>query len=141
MTTAAWTDNTLFSASADAATFDLEGSMDGATWVESDDPAAIQLAVPASTFADLLPGESRSVTLHVRNVGSVSAALSSSVVFSNSTFTTNPTATVDGLATPLFANTADEFTLTVTAPEDWSTSNQGQSASIVVTISGQAVAS
>lgn len=139
ITTAAWTDNTLFSASAAAATFDLEGSTDGTTWTQSDDPAAVQLLVPSSAFEDLLPGESREFALHVRNVGSVSAALTASAVLSDSTFTTDPAVSISGLTTTLSSGAADEFILTVTAPADWNTTNQGKSASILVTVSGEAI--
>lgn len=140
ITTAAWTDNTLFAASASAATFDLEGSTDGTTWAQSDDSGAVQLVVPSSAFSDLLPGESREFALHVRNAGSVSAALTATAVVSASTFTTDPSVSISGLISTLSANGSDEFLLTVTAPADWNTSNQGKSASILVTVSGEAVA-
>ena len=35
LTSAAWTDNALFAAPATAATFDLQGSLDGTTWSDS----------------------------------------------------------------------------------------------------------
>ena len=143
LTSAAWTDNVFFSAQADAATFDLQGSLDGTTWQQSDNKGSIQLIVPATQFAKLLPGQSRTVTLHVKNFGNVSAALTSSVEWAaGSTFTANPAAAVSGLATTLTpAGTStdnDAFTLTVTAPADWDVSNKGKAGTVIVTVSGEA---
>jgi len=139
-TSAAWTDNTLFSASAAAATFDLQGSVDGTTWAQSSAAGSVELVVPASTFANLLPGQSRQVTLHVKNVGTVGAALTSTVAFAGSTFETAPVATVTGLASTLTANGSDDFVLSVTAPADWSPANQGKSGTVVITVAGEAIA-
>jgi len=144
-TSAAWTDNVFFSAASQAATFNLQGSLNGTAWVESDNNGAIQLVVPASQFGNLLPGDTRSVTLHVQNLGSVNAALTSSVAYAaGSTFTTAPTATISGLAATLTpaggAAASDSFTLTVTTPADWAPVNQGKNGTIVVTIAGTATA-
>ncbi|HWI32047.1 MAG TPA: hypothetical protein VNT50_11185 [Microbacterium sp.] len=139
-TSAAWTDNVFFSAQAQAATFNLQGSLDGTTWLESNNAGAIEIVVPATTFANLLPGQSRQVELRVKNLGSVSAALSSTVAFTGSTFAANPAAVVSDLATSVAAGGNDTFVLTVTAPSDWPTANQGKSATIVVTIAGTATA-
>lgn len=143
MTSAAWTDNVYFSASAEAATFDLQGSVDGKTWEQSDSEGAISLKVPAENFAKLLPGESRKVTLYVKNFGNVGAALTSSVAWTkDSTFALNPTAAVPDLATALTAAGTDgdttAFTLTVTAPKDWKADNQGKTGTVLVTVSGEA---
>jgi hypothetical protein len=145
VTSAAWTDNVFFAAKAEAATFNLQGSLDGSTWKESDDQSSIELTVPASQLANLLPGQTRTITLHVKNTGSVNAALTGTAVFaSGSTFTTNPTVAVDGLAATLTptsgAGATDQFTLTVTAPADWAATNQGKSGTIIVTVTGTATA-
>jgi len=143
-TSAAWTDNVFFTAQAQAATFNLQGSLDGTTWVESDNSGSVQLVVPASQFANLLPGQSRTVNLHVKNLGSVSAALTGTAAFSASTFATNPTVALGDLAATLTpaggAAAADQFTLTITAPSDWAPANQGKSGTVLVTISGTATA-
>lgn len=138
VTSAAWTDNVFFAAPAAAATFDLQGSLDGTTWAQSDDQRSIALTVPAAQLANLLPGEKRDITLHVRNDGSVAAALTGSVEFSASTFTTKPVVSVNGLAPSLAPAGTDAFTLTVQAPADWDPSNQGKTGQIVVTVSGEA---
>ncbi len=143
LTSAAWTDNVFFAAQADGASFNLQGSLDGTTWLESNNSGAIELVVPASQFANLLPGDSRSVTLHVRNQGSVNAALTGSVAFATgSTFTTAPTVAVAGLAatlTPVTGTAAtDDFTLTVTTPADWNATNMGKTGTVIVTVQGTA---
>jgi len=143
ITSAAWTDNAVFAAPAAAATFDLQASLDGQTWTQSSNADAIELVVPASQFANLLPGQTRTIDLWVRNESSVSAALVSDVTFaSNSTFTTEPTTTVSGLAASLTptgaAGAQDQFQLTVTTPSDWAPVNQGKSGTVIVTVSATA---
>jgi predicted ribosomally synthesized peptide with SipW-like signal peptide len=143
-TSAAWTDNVFFTAPAQAATFDLQGSLDGNTWVQSDNPGSIQLVVPASTFANLLPGQTRSVTLYVENTGTANSALVASAAWtSGSTFTTNPTISVSPASSTLAAAngttpTTTTVTLTVAAPADWAATNQGKTGSVVVTVAGTA---
>lgn len=145
LTSAAWTDNVFFAAQAEAATFDLQGSLDGTTWVQSDNKGSIQLVVPASQFAKLLPGETRTVNLNVKNVSTVSASLTSTVEWATgSTFTTNPTATVSGLAATLTptgtSGETDQFALTITTPANWDVANKGKSGTVVITVSGTATA-
>lgn len=144
-TSAAWSDNVFFSAQAQAATFDLQGSLDGTTWKQSDNKSSIELVVPASQLANLLPGETRTINLYVKNLGSVSAAMTSTVEWATgSTFTTNPTVSVAGLAATLTPATgtaaSDQFQLTVTAPADWAATNQGKTGTIIVTVTGTATA-
>lgn len=138
VTSAAWTDNVFFSADAEAATFNLKGSIAGGDWKESDTESDIQLIIPDSELANLLPGETRTIDLGVLNDSSVGAALSSSVKFTGTTFATNPTASIVGLADSLASNASDDFELVVQAPENWSASNQGKTATIIVTVSGEA---
>jgi hypothetical protein len=145
ITSAAWTDNAFFSAPAAAATFSLQGSLDGKTWNESNNPDSIQLVIPAEEFANLLPGQTRTVDLWVRNQGSVSAALTSSVaVSSTSTFVQNPSTSVSGLAAILTPSNgtgaSDQFELTITTPADWSSDNRGATGTVIVTIAATAVA-
>lgn len=143
-TSAAWTDNVFFTAPAQAATFDLQGSLDGNTWVQSDNPGSVQLAVPASTFANLLPGQTRTVTLYVENTGTANSALVASAAWtSGSTFTANPTISVSPASSTLAAAngatpTTTTVTLTVSAPTDWAATNQGKTGGVVVTVAGTA---
>ncbi|WP_345046687.1 hypothetical protein [Microbacterium invictum] len=138
-TSAAWTDNVFFSAQAEAATFNLQGSTDGGTtWKESKTESSIELTIPAGKLANLLPGEVRTIDLAVLNDSSVGAAITSSVRFTGTTFATNPTASVVGLAGSLASGANDDFQLVVTAPENWDVANQGKTATIIVTVSGEA---
>ncbi len=144
-TSAAWTDNVFYSATAQAATFDLQGSLDGTTWAQSDNSGSVQLVVPATTFANLLPGQSRTVTLQVKNVGTVGAALTASAAWAGgSTFTTAPTLTVTpatgNLTATGAAGASTTITLTVAAPADWAPANQGKTGTVVVTVAGTATA-
>ncbi len=146
-TSAAWTDNVFFSAKAEAATFNLQGSLDNSTWQESDNANSIQLVVPASTLANLLPGQTRTIDLYVKNLGTAAASLTSSVAWATSpasTFAVNPGASVSGLAATLTpsgtAGATDAFQLQVTTDSNWAATNQGKSGTIVVTIAGTAVA-
>jgi len=146
-TSAAWTDNAFFAAQAQGATFNLQASLDGTanSWKESDSQPGVELTVPASHFANLLPGQSRTVAVFVKNTGSVSAALTGTAAFaSGSTFTTDPTIAVSDLAATLTPATgtaaSDQFNLTVTTPADWAATNQGKTGNVIVTITGTATA-
>jgi hypothetical protein len=143
-TSAAWTDNVFFAAPAQAATFDLQGSLNGTTWVQSDNADSVQLSVPATAFANLLPGQTRTVTLYVKNTGTTNAALTATAAWSGSTFTTNPTLAVAPTTSTLTAaggsTASTTITLTVTAPSDWNATNQGKSGTVTVTIGGTATA-
>lgn len=144
MTSAAWTDNTWFSAPAAAATFNLQGSLDGKTWEEgtlttANGVTTFQLEVPAEKLANLLPGEDRDVSLWVRNESSVSAAITSTVAFEDgTTFTTKPTPTLVGLAEKLTPAGEDEFELNITTPADWDDSNIGGAGLVVITVTATA---
>lgn len=143
-TSAAWTDNTWFAAPASAATFDLQGSLDGTTWAQSDDADGVQLVVPASALSELLPGQTRAIDLWVRNQGSVNAALTSDITLTSSTFSDAPTSTISGLAASLApagnSGSSDKFTLSLTTPADWSPVNQGATGTVIVTITATATA-
>ena len=145
-TSAAWTDNVFFSASAQAATFNLVGSLDGSTnWVESDNQSSIALTIPSSTFANMLPGQTRTATVYVKNTGTTNASLVVSTAWaSGSTFADAPTVTASAASSTLTAASGvtpqTAITVTVTAPSNWATTNQGKSGSIVVTVAGTATA-
>lgn len=79
-TSAAWTDDAWFSATATGATIELEGSLDTTPldWDVADDEATA-LEIPAAAFAELVPGEVREYTIHVRNNGSADIAVDAPV--------------------------------------------------------------
>lgn len=135
LTSAAWTDNTFFSASAAAATFNLQGSLDDTAWKESDDKNAIELQIPDTSFAKLVPGESRTVEVFVRTNSNVAATLTATPTWAASTFADNPTVEVTGTSTPLAGDTPSrKLTLTVTAPANWPTTNKGKSGTLVLNV-------
>ena len=148
-TSAAWTDNTWFSAPAAGATFNLQGSLNGTDWVEgsattADGVTSFELEIPADEFADLIPGQTRTVDLWVRNESSVNAAITSSVAFDkNSTFTVNPEAAIVDLAETLTpqgeAGATDQFQLTVETPATWEQANVGKNGTVIVTVNATAV--
>lgn len=145
-TSAAWTDNVFFSASAQAATFNLQGSLNGTTnWVESDDQSNIALTIPSTTFANMLPGQTRTVTVYVKNTGTTNAALTVTTAWaSGSTFVDAPTVTATPASSTLTAATGGTpqtaVTVTVTTPSNWASTNQGKTGTIVVTVAGTATA-
>src|SRR4051812_5080499 len=66
-TVAAWTDDAWFSGSASAATVELQASGDTPVTFVDADRLIEAVTVPASTFADLVPGEVRAYTLRLQN--------------------------------------------------------------------------
>lgn len=73
LTTAAWTDNVWFAAEASTSGIELYGAvsvaqpaLDVASWTDADtEPAAV--TIPAPSFADLVPGETRAVSIWLWN--------------------------------------------------------------------------
>jgi hypothetical protein len=145
-TSAAWTDNVFFSASAQAATFNLQGSLNGTTnWVESDDQSNIALTIPSSTFANMLPGQTRTVTVYVKNTGTTNASLVVTPTWaSGSTFVDAPQVTAVATSSTLTAASGatpqTAVTITVTTPSLWPTANQGKTGTLIVTVAGTATA-
>lgn len=142
-TSAAWTDNVLFGMKAEAATFNLKGSIDdGETWLDPvGEDGPLRIPVPDEEFADLLPGQTRHVTLHVQNDSSVTAQLAAAQSdYVDSTFTVPPVVTLSQLPDTLAPGGTTELTVTITAPDPWLDSNRGAHGTVVVTIGGQAVA-
>jgi hypothetical protein len=69
-TSAAWTDDAWFSASAQGATIELQGSLDSTPLVwDNADTTGASLVIPK--FDNLVPNETRTYTVHVKNSGSV----------------------------------------------------------------------
>lgn len=145
LTSAAWTDNVFFGTTAAAATFNLQGSLSGgpadSDWKESAAASPIELQIPATSLANLLPGQTRTITLYVRNTGSVNAALVSTVAFDAPTaFTPDTVLTVAPSTSTLAAGATATITVTVTTPSGWAESNKGKSSTVTVKIAGEAVA-
>ena len=142
LTTAAWTDNVFFKANvSSAATVNLQGSLDGTSWSEGA-TSATAIVVPTSTFENLLPGQTRTVTLHVRNQGTTPVDLVAVVnpVAATGVFEapSPATATVTLAATSLNAGAQTTLELTLTAPANWPASYQGKTGELLVQVTGTA---
>ncbi|UZN04064.1 hypothetical protein [Cellulomonas sp. S1-8] len=145
-TSAAWTDQAWFAGSASAVTVELQGSVDGTTWIDADTSAAgIAVAIPESTFAGLNQGADRTYTLNLKNSGSTPLTLGTATVTTDSGTTTSifagttpATAAVTGpVATTLAAGATTTATLRVTTPAAWPATYQGKTGSLTVMFSGQ----
>lgn len=154
-TSAAWTDNAWFSASAKTATVQLQGALGtapaDADWQNADNTSGYPAVPVTSTkFGALLPGDDLTFQLNVRNTGStnldlaapsVSLPTSGDQIFSTDpTNTTAAVVTVSGLsATSLAPSGTAHVTLEVKVPDNWDPSNQGKSETFQVLFNGTAV--
>ena len=142
-TSAAWTDDAWFTADAAGATFEIEGSLNGTTWSPADD-AATAVVIPAAQLANLLPGQTRTFTIQIKNTGSVPAAIVTTTTFAPTVaanaFETDPTVTVTGVTTPLAAGASATATVTVTTPAEWAAANQGKAETLTIRFAGTATA-
>ncbi len=141
-TTAAWTDNVFFSATATTGTFNLQGSVDGTTFVEGDS-LGTAITVPATSLTGLTPGDTKTVTLTIKNVGDLAATLGASTVTPTGvifTGTTPATAlvTADVTGKTLAPGASTTLTLTVAAPTTWdrNVAYQGKTGTVVVKVAG-----
>jgi len=104
ITTAAWTDDVFFGATATASSFDLQGRDPAGTWQDVGLPGTTSAAAPivltAAALADLSPGEIINVPFQLCNVGTAAGSV---------TAVTTPT-----LTGPLFVTAGDTLTATVT---------------------------
>ncbi|MFJ4108165.1 SipW-dependent-type signal peptide-containing protein [Oerskovia enterophila] len=64
-TSALWSDNVWFQGDVTSSKFNLVGSLDGTTWLESDDGTNIELTIP--TVENLSPGTPVTKTVYVKN--------------------------------------------------------------------------
>ncbi|SDT27785.1 hypothetical protein [Microterricola viridarii] len=139
-TTAAWTDNVFFSASASTMTFNLQGKYAGGTFVEGD-TSGTAIAIPSTAFANLTPGDTKTAVITVKNAGTLTAYLSpASLSATGDLFAggTPATASITSItaATPLAPGAELDLTVTVTAPSVWANSYQGKSGAITVQVTG-----
>ena len=135
LTSAAWTDNVWFSAPADAATFNLTASLDGTTWTETSEAAPLTIA--SSEFAKLLPGQTRTVTVHVKNESNVDAALTATPTIAGQLADAGLTVTASPTKPNLAAAETTTVTITVKVPEAWSETHKGKSGTVKLTGEGK----
>jgi len=144
-TSAAWTDNAWFSASASAATVQLQGSLDSTplSWQVANTKGAA-LEIPAATFTNLVPGQTATYTVHVKNNGSVAITIAAPTFQADTTnnglFTGSKPVTVALSETSSFTldpNAEQDVVLTMTAPA-WSNTDgyQGKTGAGWIDFSG-----
>ena len=136
VTTAAWTDQVWWAGTVETGTADLQGSLDGSTWLDSSDAGAIDLVIPM--IEDLRPGDTIATTIHVRNTGTLAADLTGSVDVSGALFAAPApvTAILSGLPSTLGGGAAATATLSITAPDWTGVQHMGESGSVTVTVTG-----
>lgn len=141
-TTAAWTDNVFFTATATTSTFNLQGSADGVNFAEGDGVApSISIPIDATVFQGMTPGDIRETTVTVKNTGLLQATLDApSVAIAGDLFAVGgltAAATHTGSSLVLNTNATTTFKVTVTAPANLASTFQGKSGNLTVTISGK----
>ncbi len=139
LTSAAWTDNVWFGATASAGNVDLVGSTDhGNNWHQGNDSgAAIQ--VDPTAFANMAPLESRVVTLSLRNNGSVPLVLENAVpsgtapLFGGNTSDDLIVEVQPLIGTTIAPQSVVDFTVRLTAP-NWGNNDQGKTGALLVQV-------
>ncbi|MBT0993141.1 hypothetical protein KIN34_02390 [Cellulomonas sp. DKR-3] len=139
-TSAAWTDQAWFAAPAAGASFELQGRGFGGEFVDADEGDAI--AIPARELADLVPGDSRSFEIDVKNAGSVPMTVEAEARWaaSGTGFDGAPQVALSGVPAGAFA--ADDtatVTVEVTVPDDWPVTNQERSQELSIVFTGTSV--
>ena len=149
-TSAAWTDNAWFSADAHAATVKVSASSDGTNFSYADTGnGGTAITFGATEFGQLNAGVTKTVTLYLRNDGTVPLTVSavttsgSGGIFTADTSVTtgtggNPAAVTTNLPTSTTIpadHTPVPFTVTITTPSDWATSFEGKTGTVTVHVS------
>ena len=152
-TSAAWSDDAWFSASAKGATVELQGALGASPaetdWKDADNVGGAQaLTVDSTVFGDLLPGDHRTVTLNLRNTGSTKLTLGAPDISLPSSGDQILATAVDGThaavtVTGTVPSTIDPLgtaavSLEITVPGGWVESNQGKAESFTVSFAGTA---
>jgi len=139
-TSAAWTDDAWFTATASGATVELQGSLDGTHWIDADtSDSGVAVEIPASTFADLGQAATKTVTIHIKNTSSVPLSVAEAITTSGDVFSGSTPATLDtdfsGPQT-LAANAEKTIVVTVTTDGSWPTSYQGKTGAATIKYTG-----
>lgn len=80
-TSAGFSNDAWFSANATSANVSLQGKLsDSDDWKDADtNDSAVEVQIPDKTFKDMVPGDTRAVTVDLKNTGSTDLALSQKV--------------------------------------------------------------
>lgn len=136
-TSAAWTDGTWFSLQASSASVQLEASTTGlaGSWVDADaDPGVTFGTTAPNVFTNLLPGQTRSATIYLKNTGSTcvnvaAATVTKSAPLDGSTATDATVTLAPGVVGDLAPNGGTATVqVTVATPALWSSTHQNVAA-------------
>jgi len=146
-TSAAWTDNAWFTATATGATFELQGLNFASTpsYEDADaDGTTAAIVIPDEKLKNLVPGSTRTFTLNIKNAGTVDQTIAKNYEWRSASpandFAAAPTVAITGTPNDLHAGTNADITVTVTTPSDWSSANQSKSESLAIVFTGTSVA-
>ncbi|MBD7957622.1 hypothetical protein H9651_08220 [Microbacterium sp. Sa4CUA7] len=140
LTTAAWTDQVWFSAGAQAATFNLQGSLSSSgPWDEyATEGEALEIPIDSSGFAELLPGgEPVTTTVYVKNDSSVPTTIDVTTTTTGDLFTEDSTVEVaaEPGQTTLEPGAYTEIDVTVT-PGEMPDTLRGAEGTITLKVTG-----
>lgn len=145
LTSAAWSDEVWFRANASAETVDLQGSVDGTTWLDEGYPGTtsetVPIPIPSTEFEGLVPGTTRYITVYLLNAGTSTLQLVDppALVWAPTTFATGLTLNPSFSQTELAPNAQATLTLELLVPNDWPDTNLGTTATLTITVTGETV--
>jgi hypothetical protein len=151
-TSAAWTDDAWFSASATAASVELQGSLSSTTGFVPADDVATAVVIGASTFANLTPGQVRTVHVYIKNTSSIPLTVVPTIasvvpatgnnVFGGLKPATYTATLSSGTVAPIAVDAVADYLVTVTAPAWDNTTDatyyQGATGTLTVKFTGTA---
>jgi hypothetical protein len=128
-TSAGFTNDAWFSADASSASVSLQGRVSGTADFADADDGTVAIAVPSSVFANMVPGEQRSVDLDLRNASSVGLSITENTTATGPLVDTDSGTSIAlaGTPTTMAEGQEDTVTLTITAG-DWGDALQNQAA-------------
>jgi hypothetical protein len=148
-TSAAWTDQAWFKIDATSATVDLDASIDGVNWAPADGAGtAVTVTIPASSFGNINQSFNKTLTLHLRNSGSVPLTLTQADANGAGAGLTDlvggifaagdpAVVTVSLDATTLAPNAETLVKVNLTTSPTWPATYQGQTGAITIGFDGQ----
>lgn len=128
-TSAGFSNDAWFSANASSAGVQLQGKIDGETAYTDADDSTVAIEVPETTFANMVPNETRSVKLDLHNDSTVALNITDDTVASGDLLGSDSGTKVELVNAPsvLAADADATVTLKITAG-NWSDSLQNESA-------------
>lgn len=145
-TSAGFSNDAWFSANASSADVSLQGKLsDSDNWEDADtDDNTVEVEIPEATFKDMVPGDSRTVTVQLRNAGSTTLNLADKPVTEGAILDSdNTTVSVSLGVTSLGPNATTTATITIAPKVDvWTekaTSLQNAKGTLTVDFTGTTV--